>query len=214
MTKTLYVISAAMLVSAGILAAICSSQWLRDTPHDPRAPEMCAVGKSPSGAGPGTEIDGGATPPLIKQAMAFALYLKPPEPPAPKPASRPLVAAQPAPRPAIVTPMFRLLSTSYHRSCPEKSLALVAEPGKGGYWVAQGDRLGHLVVESIKDGGIVWRDGNRLQEATVAVRDSPLLAHLKPKVSMAAHGPGSASPSSPRGAGMPGVQPVAGKRLD
>jgi hypothetical protein len=117
-------------------------------------------------------------------------------------------------------PQFRLLSTSYHRSCPEKSLALVAEPGKGGYWIAQGDRVGHLVVERIKDGRIVWRDGSRLQETAVAIKDTPSLAQVKSRMPVAVRSGGSevrpvsASLSDARGMGTSGAQPVADEGLD
>jgi molybdopterin biosynthesis enzyme len=97
---------------------------------------------------------------------------------------------------------------------------LVAEPGKGGYWITQGDRVGHLIVESIKDGRIVWRDGARLQETAVAIKDTPPLAQVKSRMPVAVRSGGSevrpvsASLSDGRGMGAPGVQPVADEGLD
>lgn len=128
--------------------------------------------------------------PLIAEATAFALYLDPPKPP-PPPQTQPRVSPpQPAPRPVVTIPKFRLLSTSCHVSRPEKSLALVSEPGQGERWVRKGDQLGHLVVESIRDGTLVYRDGAELREVSVIMR---------PTVELARAIPGAAS--SPRIAG-------------
>lgn len=95
--------------------------------------------------------------PLVKQAEAFALYLNPPPKPKPAPsASR----AKRGPRPAgPVTAKFKLIGTSRHVLQPELSLALIDEAGKGLYWVKQSSKVGHLVIEQIKDGLIVVRDG-------------------------------------------------------
>jgi hypothetical protein len=94
--------------------------------------------------------------PLVKQAEAFALYLNPPPPPQPivSEPSRP----QP-PRPQMTSPKFKLVGTSYYALHPELSLALIDEPGKGLRWVRQSSKVGHLIVEQVKDGLVVVRDG-------------------------------------------------------
>jgi len=106
---------------------------------------------------------GGQSSPLVKQADAYGLYLNPPAPPKPKTQ----VARKPveAPRPrGPVTAKFPLLATCYHPSQPERSLALIQEPGKELRWVKQGNAVEHLVIEEIKDGRIVVRDGQRTFE--------------------------------------------------
>jgi len=95
--------------------------------------------------------------PLVKQAEAFALYLNPP----PKPKPEPSVSdGKSEPRPVgPVTAKFKLIGTSRHVLHPELSLALIDEPGKGLYWVRQFSKVGHLIIEQVKDGLVVVRDG-------------------------------------------------------
>jgi hypothetical protein len=65
-------------------------------------------------------------------------------------------------------------------SRPEKSLALVSEPGQGERWVRKGDQLGRLVVESIRDGTLVYRDGAELREVSVIMTPTVELARAIP----------------------------------
>ncbi len=105
--------------------------------------------------------------PLVTQAKKFAKYLNPPpppRPPAPPAVHRPSV---PAPRPTVTTTKFTLVGTSYYASQPEKSLAFINEPGKGLYWVRQSSGVGHLIIEQVKDGLVVVRDGQRTFELSV-----------------------------------------------
>jgi len=99
--------------------------------------------------------------PLVKQAEAFALYLNPPKPKKAPPAhrtDRPSIIPRP---PAPVSPKFKLIGTSHYASHPELSLALIDEVGKGLRWVRQSSKLGHLIIEQVKDGLVVVRDGKR-----------------------------------------------------
>jgi len=99
--------------------------------------------------------------PLVKQAEAFALYLNPPKPKKAPPAhrtDRPSIIPRP---PAPVSPKFKLIGTSHYASHPELSLALIDEVGKGLRWVRQSGKLGHLIIEQVKDGLVVVRDGKR-----------------------------------------------------
>jgi hypothetical protein len=98
--------------------------------------------------------------PLVKQAEAFALYLNPPPKPEP---SVPKERSEPRPV-GPVTAKFKLIGTSRHVVQPELSLALIDEPGKGLYWVRQFSKVGHLIIEQIKDGLIVVRDGKNTFE--------------------------------------------------
>lgn len=108
------------------------------------------------------------TSPLVQQAGAFALYLNPPTPKASK-----TLAGRGAPkgRGPAVTPKFKVLGTSYHKERPELSIALIDEPGKGSHWVRQSGKIGHLLIEQIKDGLIVVKDNGRTYE--VAAEQKP-----------------------------------------
>jgi len=110
--------------------------------------------------------------PLVVQAQDFALYLNPPKPKpkAPKRGTSTPKAAAPR-RPKKVTAKFDLVGTSYFASNPEFSLALISEPAKGLRWVRQSDEIGHLIIEHIKDGLIVVRDGSNTFELTVPQKE-------------------------------------------
>ncbi len=64
-------------------------------------------------------------------------------------------------------PKFVLAATSYYQTRPEKSMALVLEPGSGYRWVKQGERVGHFVVEIVEPGLIAYRNGDQLLEMAV-----------------------------------------------
>ena len=96
------------------------------------------------------------TSPLVRQAEAFASYLNPPLLAEPTAARSPI-----ARRPTTVSAKFELVGTSFYPLHPERSLALIDEPGKGLHWVRQSGRVGRLIVEQIKDGLVVVRDGQR-----------------------------------------------------
>lgn len=106
--------------------------------------------------------------PLVKQAEAFALYLNPP----PKPKSEPSASVGKSELRPVgpVSAKFKLVGTSRHVLQPELSLALVDEPGKGLYWVRQSSKVGHLIIEQIRDGVVVVRDGQNTFEL---VMDKP-----------------------------------------
>jgi hypothetical protein len=208
----LYLASILCLTSGGLLFGLCGRQWMQGVPGDERdswlsATERLRLRENVAGN------DQAAASPLLRQAEALALYLNPPKPPAPPAAARPRVNPPPAPRPAATTPKFRLLSTSCHHSRPEQSLALVSEPGKGEHWVRKGDSLGHLVVEGIKDGTLIYRDGGQLQEVTVTTKQAAELARVastagaatpsvKPEVTLVnalrTKAPGRQVPNAPR----------------
>ena len=107
--------------------------------------------------------------PLIEQAKAFALRINPPPPPKPKrskatPQQRAAKKRAPAsPRPkAPVTARFKLVATCRYKLQPERSLALVDRPPQGLKWFRQGDNVGHLTIQQVKDGSIVCSDGQEL----------------------------------------------------
>ena len=95
--------------------------------------------------------------PLVQQARAFALYLNPPKPPATRPVKgrTPSVVRRPS-----ATPKFTVVATSYSKSNPEMSIALIDEPGKGRSWVRQSGTVGHLFIQEVKDGVVVVKDNS------------------------------------------------------
>ena len=114
------------------------------------------------------------SPPLVQQATAFALYLNPPEPREGL-AVRDTGAITPLSLP--VTPKFRLVATSYYPVQPELSLALIDEPGKGLYWVRQSSKVGHLVIEQVRDSLIVVKGDKGTFE--LAVEERPQMSLLE-----------------------------------
>ena len=104
------------------------------------------------------------TSPLVQQARAFASYLNP------KPTARRARMGSKASNIANslpVTPKFKLRCTSYCADDPNLSLALIDEPGKGRHWVRQSNRVGHLLIEQIKDGLIVIKGSKESFEMTI-----------------------------------------------
>jgi len=107
--------------------------------------------------------------PLLKEAQAFASYLNPPKPkPKTMPARSRRAGAAPSAKhpPAGVSAKFDLIGTSYYAANPAMSLALLDMPGKGLRWFKQSSKLGHLILEKIKNGSIVIKDGKRTYEIT------------------------------------------------
>jgi hypothetical protein len=116
--------------------------------------------------------------PLVAAAREFATYLNPPAPPAPTvPQARsqsPIRLAQAKEpeltlRPAFSTVGFKLVATSYYEGRPDKSMALLSEPGNGdaGRWVREGTQIGHFTVHEIRQGIVVLRDGDNTRELAV-----------------------------------------------
>ncbi len=119
----------------------------------------------------GDEVRGeGQISPLVKQARAFALYLDPPPPKRPPRAAPGPLRPRPAPRPKVTSTKFKLIGTSFYALHPDLSLAMIDEPGKGIRWVRQSGKVGHLVIEQIKDGLVVVKDGVRTFEVAVVER--------------------------------------------
>lgn len=154
------------------------------------------VGKSRGGASQES--------PLVQQAGAFALYLNPPKPKTPKTARGGTTGI---PRGPKVTPKFKVIGTSYYKGRPELSIALIDEPGKGLHWVRQSSEVGHLLIEQIKDGLIVVKDGKGTFE---------IMAEQEPETSLlegaSAVPPGQADISrrTPGSAGSKAALPASG----
>ena len=116
------------------------------------------------------------------------MYLNPPPKPEPAP-SAPVAKSEPRPV-GPVAAKFKLIGTSRHVLQPELSLALIDEPGKGLYWVRQSSKVGHLIVEQVRDGLVVVRDGQNTFE---------LVAERPEQKSLLKANTSSSSSSSPIG---------------
>jgi hypothetical protein len=117
----------------------------------------------------------------VVQAEAFALYLNPPEPPkrTPPPARARAARVEVAPVAALsIAPQYRVVGISYHRTKPEESKALVSEAGGGLRWVAQGAKLGPMVVQQINRGSILCQDAAGMHEMAVELDTMPALPAL------------------------------------
>ncbi|MHC4487878.1 MAG: hypothetical protein ACYS9C_02990 [Planctomycetota bacterium] len=104
--------------------------------------------------------------PLVQQATVFASYLNPKTKDAS--AFRDTGGATSLSLP--VTPKFRVIATTYCQAQPELSLALIDEPGKGMHWVRQSSKVGHLVIEQVRDGLVVVKGGKGTFELMVEER--------------------------------------------
>jgi len=141
--------------------------------------------------------------PLVKQAKSFALYLNPPPKPKAEPKSTKKYKPKTTPRPAgPVTTKFKLIGTSFYESRPELSFALIDEPGKGFQWLRQSSSVGHLVIEEIKDGLVVIRDGQRTYD---------LIAERKPRKSLLRGKDEEAVPAEGSKPSEPAIEPTMNK---
>ena len=124
--------------------------------------------------------------PLVVQAELWTA--KPPKPPEPK---RAIVKetrnSEPKPeiRPPVSTPKFTVIATSLSRDDARDSLALISELGGQQRWVHIGDQIGHLLVEDILNGKILYKDGDRQDELAIAEPPTkpalPLITPAKPQ---------------------------------
>jgi hypothetical protein len=105
------------------------------------------------------------TSPLVEQAEAFALYLNP-DKPAVRRTSKGIKTTNISSKLAV-TPKFKVFATSYYAENPELSQALIDEPGRGRYWVRQSGKVGHLLVEQVKDGLVIIKGGEETFELTI-----------------------------------------------
>lgn len=170
MVRVLQTFSVLALFSAGVVFMLCLVQWLQGDPEIEQNPSLSFVEKFSQAGGCSEKSSQKTLSLLVKQAKAFALYLNPPQPPKPEEAPVPggtLMQTLSAARAVKSKPRFRLFATSYYRSKPEESMALVSEPGSRPRWIKQGTLLGDFVVMKVMRGKIVYRDDCRLHEMMV-----------------------------------------------
>ena len=114
------------------------------------------------------------TSPLTAQAKKFAQYLNPPKPPAQKTIKRPVARVKAIAR---VRPSgkFKLLGTCVNKANSSFSMALIELPNKKKKWVKQSSKVEHSIIEEIKEGLIVVRSGEKLEEFVLPERPDKLI---------------------------------------
>jgi len=141
--------------------------------------------------------------PLVQQAEAFALYLNPPKPINPTSPQGPKAGSVIRQMPST-TPQFKVFGTSYCRDNPDLSLVLIDEPGKGRHWVRQSSKVGHLIIEQVKDGLVVVKSGEKtfelpieqIPEASIVKAASGLSTQIPSQSSLRSTLPASSKTSS------------------
>jgi hypothetical protein len=91
--------------------------------------------------------------------------VSPPEPSEPIPPIRSMAALA----------NFKVYGTSCYPNEPQRSMALIAEPGIAEgqeRWVKEGAQIGHFVIHEIRRGVVVYSDGGQLHEMAVEHRMS------------------------------------------
>ena len=201
MIRAVQTLGVSALICAGTVFLHCTDQWLHGNPGNEPEPELSVTERFKQAGG----VSGGnqeTVSPLVEQAQAFASYLSPPEPGTPRQAPRVASSTKKAIAPvrlAETTAKFGLVATSYYGARPEKSLALVSQPGRENRWVRPGERLGHFILEKVEQGSIVYRDGDRSGEMAVGT-DIPAGSGQAQEITLASGRTeaNSPQPSAPR----------------
>ena len=185
MVRALHTFSVLTIISAVSLIVLLAVQQLQGANEIGQNSDLTIIEKFNRAGGTSEKKSQMILNPLVDQAQAYALYLNPPKhKPEPQKtrmasvrqqqtlaANRNITASKSkkitATKSKKLKPKFTLVGTSYYRSNPDKSMALVSEPGKGVHWVKKGSHLGHFVVERIERGKIIYRDGDLLREMAV-----------------------------------------------
>ena len=212
MIRTLRITSVvAGLLAVGLLALFSVSgvkgdQEVERLLKSPTVLEQYAQDRSkPSAAGPNPMSR------LVEVARDFANVINPPPPPAPVgtgPTGN-LARGEPI-RPPQVSAKFRLLATSYSAVDPNLSMALIDLPAgeRRQFWVKMGQSVERETwkILQIKDGAMIYGDGQQSQEIVVEARPArvSLLDTGEPKPAIASGMPGPSKvtetpppPSSP-----------------
>jgi hypothetical protein len=223
MLKTLRITSIIAAIGAVILLIIPAVYGVRSDPKieeflkTPGAAEKFIAAKGQHSTKKDTES------PLVQAALGYHNIINPPPPPPPKVA--PEAAAQAAiPTPPVpVAAKFDIVATSYS-SHPDRSFVLIDEAGKGLHWVKKGDTIGRVTIDTIKDGAIVVRDGQRTSEMTVKVQENwrgllknPPPAKSGPSAPATVQNPVQPSPVTTGNTGIsnpprPATPPLPGRR--
>ncbi|MGD2094436.1 MAG: hypothetical protein PVH77_05450 [Phycisphaerales bacterium] len=181
MVRTLRLFCVLVLVSIGIVTALCVAQQMQGAPEIEQNPRPSILERFKQADKRSERITEGALSPLVRQAESFALYLhsEPPESDETSELTVDVMQEISEPEPKRLKPKFKVIGTMYNRSKPEKSMALVSVPGKKPHWVKRGARLGHFIVEKIERGLIVYNDGDRSCKMAVDMKDPDQIAHTR-----------------------------------
>jgi len=174
MIKTLRITSIIMVVSAAVMLVFPVLFGVRGSKEIEQFLSAAgAIDKFKENANNQADNNENHTSPLVMQAQAFTSFLNPPKPVEPPPDSQ----SSGIRRPPTVVSKFKLIGTSYFAAHPELSIALIDEPGKGMHWVKQAAEVGYLIIEQIKDGLVVVKDGQKTFEMTAEnrIKKNPLI---------------------------------------
>lgn len=174
-------------VSTGAVLVLCLYCWEHNNPDVEKICAQPDIAERFRETHSQREIIVEKSSPLVTQAQAFAAYLSGPSPdkegigaksiPSPSSLYVPKITTMAQP---VSSAKFKLQGTSYYPHEPAKSMALISEPGSpegNERWIKEGARLGHLVIDKIKHGAVVYRDaGGQLHE--MPVEHSPVAPNL------------------------------------
>ena len=107
--------------------------------------------------------------PLVAMAKLIALRFDPPPPPKPvvkdvkpQPPAETARAKPAIPQPKVQTSVkSNLLATVLYESAPERSMALLQTAGNKQEWFRQGEKVGHLEIQEVRDGSVVFTQGGK-----------------------------------------------------
>ena len=190
------ILAAAFLVFSAVFG-VRSDEQVEEFLHSAGAIEEFNKAKGEKSAKSESQVS-----PLVKQAGDFALYLNPPPKPKPKRPARESRKPSVTPKPKAVSAKFTLKGTSYYPLHPELSLALINEPGKDQRWVRQSGRVGHLIIEQVRDGLVVVRDGQRTFELVAERPEKRSLLKSPPSGEDGSKSKSVLMPSGKAGAGI------------
>jgi hypothetical protein len=185
MIKALYTFGVLSLISAGIMFVFCERLWRESLLNNRQDKSISITGVLQEGVTLKQQNKADTLSPLVKQAADFSQYINPPKPPpAPPKPQEPRIVSEPVAVLSAAKPQFTVIATSYYRSRPEKSVALIYEPGRGEHWVIKGESIGHFVIDSIKDGAVIYSDGSKLQEVAVQMKPPVQIAQSRNKATI------------------------------
>jgi len=170
MIRLLYVLSGLAILLAGGIFALCARQWSQsDSARDASLQRPSAVELFLERTRKTPLEENERVPPLMAEANTFAVHLNPPASAKPQPAVQ--ETPKPAPvapvvRPPTASPKFKVCGTSCCDDQPERSMALILEPGdrEAARWVKRGTQVGHCIIQEIRPGSVMYLDGEQVRE--------------------------------------------------